>query len=182
MFAVMAVCLGLAAAAAFGAASVLEERSTKQVPERTALSPPLVSIGVGAAFLHEKIAAAPPDLAAEGLCLAITIGGIIALARRAPHVAQVLDSPRTAEPALAVGSTACARPRAAKEQLTKVWRPALAVPPARSGLSPHGADAAQCVVLIAFHRHVAHADNATTRPCCSTGTRRTECPRIPQAA
>ena len=48
---------------------------------------PLVSIVVGAAFLHEKIAAAPVDLAVEGLCLAVTIGGIIALARRAPQAA-----------------------------------------------------------------------------------------------
>ena len=39
MYAVIALCLGLAAAAMFGAASVLEERSTKQVPERAALSP-----------------------------------------------------------------------------------------------------------------------------------------------
>ena len=36
MCAVIAVCLGLVAAAMFGAASVLEERSTKQVPERAA--------------------------------------------------------------------------------------------------------------------------------------------------
>ena len=42
MFAVIAVSLGLMAAAAFGAASVLEERSTKQVPERAALSPRLL--------------------------------------------------------------------------------------------------------------------------------------------
>jgi drug/metabolite transporter (DMT)-like permease len=42
MFGVMAVSLGLLAAAAFGSASVLEERSTKQVPERAALSPRLL--------------------------------------------------------------------------------------------------------------------------------------------
>ena len=42
MYAVIALCLGLAAAAMFGAASVLEERSTKQVPERAALSPRLL--------------------------------------------------------------------------------------------------------------------------------------------
>ena len=39
---VMTMCLGLAAATAFGAASVLEERSTKQVPLRAALSPRLL--------------------------------------------------------------------------------------------------------------------------------------------
>jgi drug/metabolite transporter (DMT)-like permease len=50
---------------------------------------PLVSMAVGVAFLHEKIAAAPPELAIEGLALAVTIGGIIALAQRAPQVAQV---------------------------------------------------------------------------------------------
>jgi drug/metabolite transporter (DMT)-like permease len=70
---------------------------------------PLVSMVTGAAFLHEKIAAAPPDLAAEGLSLAVTIGGIIALAQRAPQVAQILDAPPgTTEPGLAVGGTASA--------------------------------------------------------------------------
>ena len=54
---------------------------------------PLVSMGLGVVFLHEKIAAAPPDLAAEGLSLAVTIGGIIALAQRAPQVTQVLAAP-----------------------------------------------------------------------------------------
>jgi hypothetical protein len=39
----------------------------------------------GVAFLHEKIAVAPLDLAAEGLSLAVTIGGIIALAQRGPR-------------------------------------------------------------------------------------------------
>ena len=48
---------------------------------------PLVSIAAGAAFLHEKIAVTPPALAAEGLALAVTIGGIIALAHRAPQAA-----------------------------------------------------------------------------------------------
>ncbi len=167
MYGVIAVSLGLAAAAMFGGASVLEERSTKQVPERSALSPrllvdltvrplwlalgcgadfgvnalllkivpstlpagfadparqwplflmvivtpvgfllnqnafqagtliapvlavittadPLVSMAAGAAFLHEQIAVTPPALAAEGFALAVTIGGIIALAHRAP--------------------------------------------------------------------------------------------------
>lgn len=49
---------------------------------------PLVSSVVGGVFLHEKIAAAPADLAAEGFALAVTIGGIIALAQRAPQVAR----------------------------------------------------------------------------------------------
>ena len=44
---------------------------------------PLVSMASSAAFLHEKIAADPLDLAAEGLALAVTIGGIIVLAQRA---------------------------------------------------------------------------------------------------
>lgn len=38
-----AVCLGLVAAAVFGAASVLEEGSTKQVQQRAALSPRLLA-------------------------------------------------------------------------------------------------------------------------------------------
>ena len=42
MYGVIAVGLGLAAAAMFGGASVLEMRSSKQVPERPALSPRLL--------------------------------------------------------------------------------------------------------------------------------------------
>jgi drug/metabolite transporter (DMT)-like permease len=49
---------------------------------------PLVSVAMGAVFLHEKIAVAPPDLAMEALALAVTISGIIALAHRAPQFAQ----------------------------------------------------------------------------------------------
>jgi hypothetical protein len=49
---------------------------------------PLVSMAAGAVFLHEKIAAAPLDLAAEGLALTVMIGGVITLAQRAPQVAQ----------------------------------------------------------------------------------------------
>src|SRR5215469_8805811 len=47
---------------------------------------PLVSMAAGAAFLHEKIAAAPLEVATEGLALAVMIGGVIALAQRAPQV------------------------------------------------------------------------------------------------
>jgi drug/metabolite transporter (DMT)-like permease len=68
---------------------------------------PLVSMATGVAFLHEKIAAAPLDLAAEGLALAVMIGGIIALAQRAPQVAQTPDAPGgTAETGLAAGQSA----------------------------------------------------------------------------
>jgi drug/metabolite transporter (DMT)-like permease len=70
---------------------------------------PLVSMVTGVAFLHEKIAAAPSDLAAEGLSLAVTIGGIIALAQRAPQAAQILDSPGTTEPGLAAARPAPGR-------------------------------------------------------------------------
>jgi hypothetical protein len=45
-------------------------------------------MAAGAVFLHEKIAAAPPDLAAEALALAVAIGGIIALAQRAPQATE----------------------------------------------------------------------------------------------
>jgi drug/metabolite transporter (DMT)-like permease len=53
---------------------------------------PLVSMATGAMFLHEKIATAPLDLAAEGLALAVMIGGIIALAHRAPQAAPALNA------------------------------------------------------------------------------------------
>jgi hypothetical protein len=61
----------------------------------------VLAVVTGAAFLQEKIAAAPLDLAAEGLSLAVTIGGIIALAQRAPHAAGIVDSPGTPAPARA---------------------------------------------------------------------------------
>jgi drug/metabolite transporter (DMT)-like permease len=64
---------------------------------------PVVSMAAGVAFLHEKIGAAPPELAIEGLALAVTIAGIIVLAQRAPQVAQMLDPP---VPALTAGSPA----------------------------------------------------------------------------
>ena len=54
---------------------------------------PLVSMVTGAVFLHEKIAAAPLNLAAEGLSLAVTIGGIIALAQRAPQLSAEQGQP-----------------------------------------------------------------------------------------
>ncbi len=107
---------------------------------------PLVSMVTGVAFLHEKIAAAPSDLAAEGLSLAVTIGGIIALAQRAPQVAQILDSPGTAEPGLAAG-TASAGLGAARDHITDVRLPARAGTPACSGVSLRGGDAGRGAVL-----------------------------------
>jgi hypothetical protein len=54
---------------------------------------PLISIGVAHFWLKEKVASAPLDLVAEGISLAIMTGGIVALARRAPHISrQVTDS------------------------------------------------------------------------------------------
>lgn len=50
---------------------------------------PLVSMATGVAFLQEKIATAPVDLAVEALALALAIGGIAALAQRAPQAAPV---------------------------------------------------------------------------------------------
>ena len=90
---------------------------------------PLVAMAAGAACLHEKIAAAPVDLAAEGLFLAVTTGGIIALAQSAPQVAQATDSPGTAAPGRAVGSTAGDRPRAATRHLTRARLAPLTVTP-----------------------------------------------------
>jgi drug/metabolite transporter (DMT)-like permease len=60
---------------------------------------PLVSMGAGAAFLHEQMAAAPADLAAEALALAVAIAGVIALAQRAPQAAGAGGSPSMAEAA-----------------------------------------------------------------------------------
>ena len=57
---------------------------------------PLVSMATGAAFLHEKIATAPPDLVLEALALALTIGGIAALAQRAPQAAATAAAPGSA--------------------------------------------------------------------------------------
>jgi drug/metabolite transporter (DMT)-like permease len=57
---------------------------------------PLISIGIAHFWLKEKVASAPLALVAEVISLAIMAGGIVALARRAPHVArQVTDSARS---------------------------------------------------------------------------------------
>jgi hypothetical protein len=48
---------------------------------------PLASIGIAHVWLHETIAAAPLDLAAESLSLAVMTAGIVALAHRAPQAA-----------------------------------------------------------------------------------------------
>jgi drug/metabolite transporter (DMT)-like permease len=74
---------------------------------------PLVSMGAGAAFLHEQIAAAPADLAAEALALAVATAGVIALAQRAPQAAGASGSPSMAEAAPVTASMAGTRPRAA---------------------------------------------------------------------
>ena len=65
---------------------------------------PLVSVGIAHAWLHETIAAAPLDLAAESVSLAVMTAGIIALAHRAPQAAarQGLKPPsgRSEQPAI----------------------------------------------------------------------------------
>lgn len=64
---------------------------------------PLVSIGIAHAWLHETIAAAPVDLAAESVSLAVMTGGIIALAHRAPQAARQVFKPpsrRSEQPAI----------------------------------------------------------------------------------
>jgi hypothetical protein len=95
---------------------------------------PLVSMAAGAAFLHEKIAAAPPELAIEGLALAVTIAGITVLAQRAPQVAQMPDSPG---PALTAGTPASAGPGAAALDHRSDPPPAqLAVVPGLPGTGP----------------------------------------------
>jgi drug/metabolite transporter (DMT)-like permease len=47
---------------------------------------PLVSITIGAVCLHETIASTPLALASEAVSLAVMIGGILAVARRAPRL------------------------------------------------------------------------------------------------
>jgi hypothetical protein len=143
---------------------------------------PLVAMAAGAAFLHEKMAAAPVDLATEGLCLAVTTGGIIALAQRAPQVLQALDPPGTAASGRPAGSTASARPRAAAGHLTPARLAEMTVTPASPAASRREAPAGQPAALIASCRHAAHADHGQARPCCSTATRHTECRRIRSAA
>jgi drug/metabolite transporter (DMT)-like permease len=143
---------------------------------------PLVSMAVGVACLHEKIAAAPADLAAEGLFLAVTIGGIIALAQRAPQVAQALDPPGTAAPGRAAGSTAGDRPRAATGHPARVRLAPLTVASA-SPVAPHrGGPAGRPAALTALRRHGARAHNGHARPGCSTAGHRTQCQDIRPAA
>ena len=86
--------------------SVLEERSTKQVPERAALSPRLLADLVRPLTgRHDR-----RDHRRGPACL---------------QVAQTLDSPGTAEPGLAAASTASARPAVTIDHLTNVRVPAL---------------------------------------------------------
>jgi drug/metabolite transporter (DMT)-like permease len=119
---------------------------------------PLVSVAVGAAFLHEKIAAAPPDLAAEALFLAVTIAGIIALAQRAPRAADSLGSPGIPKPRPAADRMAGARPTISTGHLTTARLQALAVTPVLSVTSYRGAKADPGTVPRAFRRHPARAD------------------------
>lgn len=49
---------------------------------------PLVSIGIAHLWLNESIASAPANIAAEVTGLVIMVGGIVALAHRAPHAAR----------------------------------------------------------------------------------------------
>jgi len=139
---------------------------------------PLVSVVVGAACLHEKIAAAPLDLAAEGLFLAVTIGGVIALAQRAPQLAQALDQPGTAAPGRAAGD----RPRAAAGHLARARIAPLAVTPANSAAPRRGGQAGRPAALTVLCRHGARAHDGRARPSCSTAGHRTQCQGIRPAA
>jgi drug/metabolite transporter (DMT)-like permease len=51
---------------------------------------PLVSIAIAHVWLKEQIASSPPALAAEAVSLGVMVAGIVALSRRAPHVAHRL--------------------------------------------------------------------------------------------
>src|ERR1700761_6187864 len=106
MYGVIAVGLGLAAAALFGGASVLEMRSTKQVPDRPALSPRLLvdlvrrplflaAIGVnlaGAALQVTALHFGSLTLVQPLLVLSLLFAVVIAAAsvRRAPPDAVLL--------------------------------------------------------------------------------------------
>lgn len=143
---------------------------------------PLVSVAVGAACLHEKIAAAPVDLAAEGLFLAFTTGGIIALALRAPQVAQALDPPGTAVPGRAVGSTAVGRQRAATDHVARARLAPVTVTPASPAASHRGGQAGRPAALTAPCRQGARAHDGHARPGRSTTRHRTQSQGIRPAA
>jgi drug/metabolite transporter (DMT)-like permease len=142
---------------------------------------PLVSMGAGAAFLHEKIAAAPADLAAEALALAVTIGGVVALAQRAPLAAGIGGPPNAAEAAPVAAGTASARPGAAANHRTRTRLTALAASPARPPASRHAPQDGQDT-LIMWRRHLARADNGHARPLRSAATHHTTCRPISPAA
>jgi drug/metabolite transporter (DMT)-like permease len=143
---------------------------------------PLVSVVVGAACLHEKIAVAPLDLAAEGLFLVVAIGGVIALAQRAPQLAQALDPPGPAAPGRAVVSTAGDRPRAAAGHLVRAGLAPLTVAPAGPAASRRGGQAGRPAALTAFCREGARADDGRARPSCGTAGHRTQCQGMRPAA
>jgi drug/metabolite transporter (DMT)-like permease len=136
---------------------------------------PLVSMAVGATFLHEQIATAPLDLAIEGLALTATIGGVVILAQRAPQVAHLLNSPGPAPanspgPVPAADSPASIRPEAsAAAPLTKARRPRPAVVPVAPVLL-------RCEAQVSGES--AHANHGVVRPrvhapayCTVTGAR-----------
>jgi hypothetical protein len=96
---VTAVCLALAAAALIGLGEHLGQRSTKQVPERAALSPRLLSD-----LLRRRTFLAAIGVAIAGSVLQIhaseTASPASALAHRAPHIVrQRQTGGRSATPA-----------------------------------------------------------------------------------
>lgn len=55
---------------------------------------PIISIALGAAFLHEKLNSTPAGIAGEVISLTILVIGVVVTAHRAPHVAAQLSNTR----------------------------------------------------------------------------------------
>jgi drug/metabolite transporter (DMT)-like permease len=55
---------------------------------------PIISIALGAAFLHETLNSTPAGVAAEIITLAIMVTGVVVTAHRAPHVAAAAGRPQ----------------------------------------------------------------------------------------
>lgn len=60
---------------------------------------PLVSIAIAHVWLDEHLASSPGAVTAEVISLAVMAAGIVALSRRAPHVARPADQPAAIRPA-----------------------------------------------------------------------------------
>ena len=91
------VCLALGAAAVNGLAQLIEQRSTGQVPRRTALSPRLLldllrrSARPASPGSTSRSRFTAPALACESASVVVVPAGVIALAHRAPRAGRPGD-------------------------------------------------------------------------------------------